>query len=108
MSLFSILTNYWLDVWTLTNQRFIAVDQRGLFNRTTASFRLERLQDITVSIHGIIATFLDFGSLEIQTAGEENKFEARGLPNPEALKSALLDAAHDTALKQTSTTAHTV
>ncbi len=93
MSLFSIWTNYYLDVWILTTKRFIARDQKGLFNRTTASFRLERLQDVIISINGIIPTFLNFGTLEIQTAGEESNFKAYGLPNLELLKSKILDAA---------------
>lgn len=93
MALFSIWTNYYLDVWTLTNKRFIAVDQHGLFHRTTASFRLDRLQDVTISVRGIIQTFLHFGALEVQTAGEEQNFRVTGLPDPEVLKSQILDAA---------------
>lgn len=93
MALFNIWTNYYLDVWTLTNKRLIAVDQRGFFFRNTASFRLERLQDITVSINGLLATLLDFGSLSIQTAGEEGKFKIQGLPKPGELKALILGAA---------------
>lgn len=93
ISFFNIWTNYYLDVWTLTNKRLIAVDQHGLFRRTTASFRLERMQDVTISVNGILATFLKFGMLEIQTAGEERNFKVRGLPDPEQLKLAILDAA---------------
>lgn len=92
MTLFGIWTNYYLDIWTLTDKRLIAVDQRGFFHRKTASFPLERLQDVTVSINGIIATFLDFGCLEIQTAGEDRKFRVFGLPRPEILKAQILAA----------------
>lgn len=92
MALFSIWTNYYLDVWTLTNKRLIAVDQHGLFSRTTASFRLERLQDVIISIHGLLPTLFKFGTVEIQTAGEERNFKVFGLPNPEAIKAAILDA----------------
>ena len=93
MALFNIWTNYYLDVWTVTNRRLIAVDQRGFFFRNTASFRLERLQDISVSINGLLATLLDFGSLEIQTAGEEGNFKIQGLPKPGELKALILSAA---------------
>ena len=92
ITLFNVWTNYYLDVWTLTNKRFVAVDQHGLFNRTTASFRLERMQDILVTINGLLPTFLNFGNLEIETAAEEKNFKINGLPNPESLKSAILDA----------------
>ncbi len=92
MMLFNIWTNYYLDVWTVTNKRLIAVDQKGFFFRTTASFRFERLQDIIVSVDGIIATLLDFGSLEIQTAGIEKNFKAYNLPSPAHIKSTILNS----------------
>jgi membrane protein YdbS with pleckstrin-like domain len=92
MSLFNIWNNYYLDVWTFTNKRLIAVDQKGFFSRTTASFKLERLQDIEISVTGILATFLDFGTLDMQTAGEERNFRATYLPSPGTLKSLVLRA----------------
>lgn len=91
---FNVWTDYYLDVWTITNKRLITIDQRGLFYRTTGSFRLERLQDMNVEINGLIATFLDFGTLEAQTAaGIEDEFRAHGLPHPRELKSTILAAA---------------
>ncbi len=92
MALFSVWTNYYLDVWTVTNKRLIAVDQRGFFFRTTASFRLERLQDVIVSVNGILASLLDYGELELQTAGEERNFKATGLPSPGNIKGMILGA----------------
>ncbi len=92
MSLFSAWTNYYLDVWTITNKRLTAVDQKGFFFRTTGSFRLERVQDIIVSVNGIVPTLLNYGTLEIQTAGEEKNFKAFGLPNPSRIKSLILNA----------------
>lgn len=92
MIMFSIWTNYYLDVWTITSKRLIAVDQKGFFVRSTASFRLERLQDIIVTVNGILPTLLGYGTLEVQTAGEEKNFIAYGLPNPGNLKGVILQA----------------
>lgn len=103
MALFSIWTNYYLDVWTITNKRFITVDQRGLFNRYTGSFRLERLQDINVSITGIIATFLNFGDLTAETASEDQNFVARSIPRPQEMKALILHAADDITFKSVPT-----
>lgn len=91
MTLFSIWTNYYLDIWIVTNKRFIAVDQRGFFSRKTASFRLDRLQDISVTIHGIIPTFLNFGTITIQTAGEQEQFTCTGMPSPTDIKATILN-----------------
>lgn len=94
MALFSIWTNYYLDIWTLTNKRLIAVDQQDLFHRHTSSFRLERLQDMSVEFHGIIETFLDFGTIEADTAGHNGEnFRVSGIPKPRELKAQILHAA---------------
>jgi uncharacterized membrane protein YdbT with pleckstrin-like domain len=93
MALFGVWTNYYLDVWTVTNKRLITVDQRGLFHRDTGSFRLERLQDINVNVRGIIATFLKFGDLEAETASGDKNFVARGIPDPQELKALILKSA---------------
>lgn len=92
MALFGIWTNYYLDVWTITNKRLISVDQRGLFFRNTGSFRLERLQDINVSIRGILATFLNYGDLHAETASADRDFVARAIPKPQELKALILSA----------------
>ncbi|QQR65019.1 PH domain-containing protein [Candidatus Kaiserbacteria bacterium] len=92
MVLFSIWTNYYLDVWTVTNKRLIATDQQGFFRRTMSSFRLERMQDISVRVDGILATFLDYGTLEIQTAGEENLFKVTGIPCPADIKALIVNS----------------
>jgi len=102
IALFSIWTNYYLDVWTVTNKRVVAIDQLGLFRRKTSSFRLERLQDITVEVNGILATFLDYGSIRAQTAGADSiEFIALGLPHPREFKSLILRAADETTFKTT-------
>ncbi len=95
MTLFAIWTNYYLDIWTVTNKRLITVDQRGLFNRDTGSFRLERLQDINVSVRGIVATLLKYGDLQAETASEDRGFVARSIPDPQELKALILKATDD-------------
>lgn len=91
---FHVWTDYYLDVWIVTNRRIVIIDQKGLFNRETGSFRLERLQDVNVEINGIIATFLDFGMVEVETAGgNQEDFRTHGLPHPRELKALILNAA---------------
>jgi len=96
MEAFNVWTNYYLDMFILTNFRLILINQKGLFRRNIASFRLERLQDMNSEIHGVIATLLNFGQLEIETAGHsDEEFEAYGLPDPKTLKSRILKAADE-------------
>jgi uncharacterized membrane protein YdbT with pleckstrin-like domain len=61
---------YYLDVWIITNQRIIDVEQAGLFTRSVSEMTMDRIQNVTVEIPGFIATILGFGNIRIQTAGE--------------------------------------
>lgn len=92
MAVAHTLANHYLDVWTLTNRRIIAVDQQGFFKRHLGSFRLDKVQDINVQITGIVATLLDYGSLEVETAaGTTGEFRAYSLPHPRQLKNLILE-----------------
>lgn len=61
---------YYLDVWIITNQRIIDVEQAGLFTRSVSEMTMDRIQNVTVEIPGFIATIFGFGNIRIQTAGE--------------------------------------
>lgn len=87
---FSFWTDYQLDGWIITNKRVIDVDQKGFFKRSVSSFRLERMQDATIEIHGIIATLLNFGDIHIQTAGTDEEFVLEDAPKPEKVKAIIM------------------
>ena len=94
--LFNLWTDYYLDLWVVTTKRVIAIDQRGLFSRFVGSFRLDRLQDINIEINGIIPTFLNFGTIEAQTAGDSNQeFRTHNMPDPRGLKALIVKAADE-------------
>ena len=96
MVLFNLWTDYYLDLWVVTTKRVIAIEQRGLFSRFVASFRLDRLQDVNIEISGIIPTFLNFGTIEAQTAGESNQeFRTHNMPDPRGLKALIVKAADE-------------
>jgi Bacterial PH domain len=99
LTCFMIWTHYYLDLWMITDRRVIAIDQIHFFNRKVSSFRLERLQDIKVAINGIIPTLLDFGTIHVHTAGNnEENFTTTGLPEPRELQ-ALIQKATDARLQ---------
>lgn len=90
---FMVWTHYFLDLWMITDRRIIVIDQVQFFNRKVSSFRLERLQDIKVSIIGIIPTFLNFGTLTAQTASSsQSDFTTTDLPDPRELQSTIQKA----------------
>ena len=89
----SVWTDYYLDIWCVTNRRIIKIDQIALFRRKTGSFRLERMQDVNVEINGVIATLLDYGTVHVQTASADlEEFKGDFLPKPQEIKATILKA----------------
>lgn len=91
ITFFVIWTDYYLDILIVTNKRVIDINQKGLFNREVSTFKLDRMQDITTEIYGLIATLLKFGNIQLQTAGETNEFIIKGIPDPVKVKRQILD-----------------
>lgn len=90
VKLFSIWTDYYLDVWFITNKRIIDIEQKGFFRREISTFKMERIQDITIEIDGVIATFFNFGNIHVQTAGESQKFIMEGIGRPKHVKDIIM------------------
>ena len=79
---FSSFVDYYLDTWIITNERIINIEQKGLFNRVVSEQQLYRIQDVTSELKGFFPTFLNFGNIYVQTAGEEKRFAFKQVPRP--------------------------
>lgn len=77
---FSNFIDYYLDIWIVTNQRIINIEQHGLFSRIVSEKDLGRMQDITSEVRGFLGTLLNYGNVHIQTAGETERFIFRQIP----------------------------
>lgn len=92
MMLFTVWTNYYLDIWIVTDKRIINIDQIHLFKRDTSTLRIERIQDMKIEKHGFFATLFNFGNLQVQTAGAESSFYIiKGIPDPSYVRNAILE-----------------
>lgn len=77
---FSNFVDYYLDVWIVTNQRVINIEQKGLFSREVSEKELGMMQDITSDVEGFWATVLNYGNVYIQTAAETERFNFKEVP----------------------------
>lgn len=84
--LFSIWTSYYLDKWVITNKRIVTIDQVSFFNRDVSNFRMDKIQDIETKVEGLLETFIDYGDITIQTAGDAGDFKMHDVPAPAKLK----------------------
>ena len=85
-----IWTDYYLDVWVVTNKHLVDVDQQGLFNRKVSTSRLDLIQDITIEVPGLLATMLKYGNIRMQTAGQSREFLLFSVAKPYKLKEVIL------------------
>lgn len=83
-------TDYYLDLWIITDKKIIDVEQKGFFNREVTSFIYAHIQDITVETKGFIETFFKFGTLHIQTAGHNREILIKDAHYPEDARSLIL------------------
>ena len=79
---FHSFVDYYLDVWIVTSDRIINIEQKGLFARTVSEQKLYRIQDVTSELKGFFSTALDYGNVFIQTAAEEPRFIFKQIPKP--------------------------
>lgn len=79
----------------LTNLHLIQIEQSGLFGRQVSQLSLARLQDVSGKRNGFLETILNYGNMEVQSAGEHEKFIFRNAPAPEDLAEMCLEAHED-------------
>jgi len=92
-SLFYKLTMYALDSWIVTDERVLDVSQIALFKRKVSELHLTSIEDTSVHTDGIIQSYLNFGDVEIQTAGATQRFLFDDVPKPLEIKDTIMTAA---------------
>jgi hypothetical protein len=102
MILATAFTNFYLDTLIVTDKRLVDCDQKGLFKRDVATIPIENVIDIKVEIFGIIQTFLKFGTLYIQTAGDVREVVIKGIRDPQSVKDTIISTYHKDAREQVS------
>jgi len=89
---FIFWTDYFLDVWIVTDRKLVDVDQQGLFRREISILHLDKIQDVTSEVDGILATFINYGDIHVQTAGQQREFVIEHVPRPNEVRQRLNDA----------------
>lgn len=77
---------WYFNVFVITNQRVIDIDQRGCFDRIVSEAPFEKIQDISYRIKGVFQTLFHYGNIQIQTAGTALKLEFKNIYQPEKIQ----------------------
>lgn len=84
----SFLT-WFFNVYIVTDERIIDIDFYNLIYKEVSDANIERIQDVTYKMGGVIRTIFNYGDVYIQTAAEVPSFEFEAVPRPDRVASIL-------------------
>jgi hypothetical protein len=90
LMLLSALYVYLHNYLVVTNIHLIKVQQTGLFARQTSELMFGNIEDVKGGRQGVFGTLLDFGDIEVQTAGASENFKFRTVDHPQVVADHLL------------------
>lgn len=93
VTLFLIWIDVSFDVWIITEERIVNIEQKGLFTRRVSELRFHTIQDVTSEVNGVLPSILNYGDVLVQTAGENPRFIFRNIPNPIEVKDRIMQLA---------------
>jgi hypothetical protein len=74
---------WYFNIYIVTDERVVDIDFYYLLYKQFSQAELNKIQDISYASGGIFATFLNYGNVKIQTAGEMPNLEFDKVPYPE-------------------------
>lgn len=78
--------------FTVTDRNVIQVVQKGLLNRKISQLSLANVEDVTSEQRGIFSNMFNYGTLVVETAGEQANFNFSFCPNPHRVAKIILEA----------------
>lgn len=90
---------YQHNVVLVTSDKLTQVIYKNIFHRKISQLSIGDVQDVTVNQIGILARFFNYGTLVIETAGEQQNYTFSFVPNPYEASKAIVNA-HEENLKK--------
>lgn len=82
--------SYYLNVAIITPEHLVDIRQSGLFNRKVSEQSLLRVQDVSAHMSGFFQTIFNYGTVNVETAGEAPNFTMPSIPNPSHVTNTIL------------------
>lgn len=86
----SFLT-WFFNVYIITDERIVDVDFYNLTYKEVSDANLDKIEDVTYKMGGVIRTLFNYGDVLIQTAAEITNFEFLAVPYPDKVVKVLQD-----------------
>jgi hypothetical protein len=79
------------NILIFTNVHLVQVEMMTIFHRRVSQLSFMRVEDVTGRRSGFAQTIFNFGDVQVQSAGEQEKFIFHYAPNPEGLADEALE-----------------
>ena len=76
----------------VTDRNITQALQLGLFRRKVSQLSLANIEDVTSDQNGLIQSIFGYGTLKVETAGEQDNFYFYYCPRPNVVAKEILDA----------------
>jgi hypothetical protein len=73
------------NAFIVTDMRVVDVDQRGFFERVVSEAPIDKIQDLSYSVRGVVGTLFNFGSVSLQTSGSTATVDLSHTRDPKEL-----------------------
>ena len=70
------------NIMIVTTEKVAQVLYQSMFNRKVSQLSIGDVQDVTVSQNGVFPRLLNYGTIVIETAGEQKNYKFTFAPNP--------------------------
>lgn len=74
--------SWFFNVYIVTDERIIDVDFHNLIYREISETKIDKIQDVTFAMGGVMSAFFNYGNIIIQTAGTVPNFDFQAVPEP--------------------------
>lgn len=78
--------------FTLTNKKIVQITQKSIYERKISHLSLANIEDVTSNQRGILANMFNFGTIKVETAGEQANFIFVLCPDPHRVARIILDS----------------
>lgn len=86
----SFLT-WFFNVYIVTDERIIDIDFYNLIYKEVSDANIDKIQDVTYKMGGVVRTLFNYGDVLIQTASEVPNFDFLAVPYPDKVVKVLQD-----------------
>lgn len=95
------LTIMALNQWVITDRRIVSIDQTGFFDTLIASWQYNNIIEVSAEKKGLFQTMLNYGHIEIQTAGMADEYEQMSnVADPETIRSLIIRQLDDYSIRR--------